>query len=47
MRFGDLRDKQIEVSGVGGVRRDGSVASVHEDIVPVGEEQWASEVVLE
>lgn len=46
MRFEDLRDKQVEESGVGGIRRDGSIASVHEDMVPVGKEQWASEVLL-
>lgn len=36
MRFEDLRDKQVEESGVGGIRRHGSIASVHEDMVPVG-----------
>lgn len=36
MRFMDLRDKQVEESGVGGIRRDRSVASVQEDIVPGG-----------
>lgn len=34
MRIEDLRDKQVEKSGVGGIRRDGSVASIHEDVVP-------------
>lgn len=35
IRFEDLRDKQVEESGVGGIRRDGSIAPVHEDMVPV------------
>lgn len=46
MRFEDLRDKQVEKSGVGGIRRDGGIASIHEDMVPGGAEQWVSEVVL-
>ena len=36
MRFEDLRDKEVEESGVGWVRRHGSIASVHEYIVPGG-----------
>lgn len=36
MRFEDLRDKQVEEGGVGGIRRNGSIASVHEDVVPGG-----------
>lgn len=36
MRFEDLRDKQVEESGVCGMRRDGSIASVHENVIPGG-----------
>lgn len=36
LRVEDLRDKQVEESGVGGMRRGGGVATVHEDVIPVG-----------
>lgn len=36
MRIEDLRDKKIEKSGIGGIWRDGSITSVHEDMVPGG-----------
>lgn len=32
----DSRDKQVVEGGVCGIGRDGSVASVHEDVVPGG-----------
>lgn len=43
---GDLRDKQVEKSGVVGIWRHGGVATIHEDVIPGGGEQSASELVL-
>lgn len=34
---GDSRNKQVEESAVGGIRRDGSIASIHEYVVPGGD----------
>lgn len=41
-----LRDKQVEKSGVVGIWRHGGVATIHEDVIPGGAEQTASELVL-
>lgn len=43
---GDLRDKQVEKSGVVGIWRHGGVATIHEDVIPGGAEKSASELVL-
>lgn len=34
-----LRDKQVEKRGVVGIRRHGGIATIHEDVIPGGEEQ--------
>lgn len=47
MRVKNLQDKQVDESGVYGIRRGGSIAPIHEDMVPGGGRKMGSLLCLE